>query len=72
MKKCKYAALLATAIYAQYSFAAIDELTILQHTQEAKKTTIAKHANTHVNLSRQFTIETTQFGMFGGEFESHC
>ena len=60
MKKCKYAALLATAIYAQYSFAAIDELTILQHTQEAKKTTIAKHANTHVNLSRQFTIETTQ------------
>ncbi|MBB1301010.1 MULTISPECIES: pre-peptidase C-terminal domain-containing protein [unclassified Pseudoalteromonas] len=55
MKKCKYAALIAIAIYGQHSIAEVDELTIMQHTnQAAKKTTIGAQADTHLKLSKQF------------------
>ncbi|CAM4331270.1 pre-peptidase C-terminal domain-containing protein [Pseudoalteromonas ostreae] len=55
MKKCKYAALIAIAIYGQYGIAEVDELTIMQHAnQAAKKTTIGAQADTHLKLSKQF------------------
>lgn len=51
---------IALALYGQYSLADVNELTLLQYTSAAKKTTIGEQTNTHLILSAQLSVASDQ------------
>ena len=60
MKLHQCVTLIAIALYGQNSLADVNELTMLQYTSAAKKTTIGEQANTHLAFSAQLSVVSDQ------------